>query len=90
MKKSVSITELLCQIKDKRRRQGTRHSLENILLTVIIGIMSGYHGYRSMEDFCERYEEELNATLGYPKHGLASHSAIRRVVMEIDFNVLSQ
>lgn len=89
MKKSVSITDLLCQIKDKRRKQGTRHSLENILLTVIIGTMSGYHGYRSMEDFCERYEKELNATLGYPKHGLASYSAIRRLVMEIDFNILS-
>ena len=89
MKKSVSIAQLLCQIKDKRRKQGTRHSLENILLTVIIGTMSGYHGYRSMEDFCERYSGELESALGYPKHGLASYSAIRRVLMEIDFNILS-
>lgn len=89
MKKSVSIAHLLCQIKDKRRKQGTRHSLENILLTVIIGTMSGYHGYRSMEDFCERYSEELQVALGNPKHGLASYSAIRRVLMEMDFNVLS-
>ena len=51
--------------------------------------MSGYHDYRSLEDFCARYNNELNAALGHPKHGVASYSAIRRVVMEIDFNVLS-
>lgn len=90
MKKSVSITELLCQVKDKRRKQGTRHSLENILLTVILATMSGYTGYRSMEDFCERYKDELNSVMGHPKHGLASYSAIRRALMEMDFNVLSQ
>lgn len=89
MKKSASITKLLCQIKDKRRKQGTRHSLENILLIVIIGTMSGYNGYRSMEDFCERYKEELHSALGNPKHGLASYSAIRRVLIEMDFNILS-
>lgn len=89
MKKSASITKLLCQIKDKRRKQGTRHSLENILLIVIIGTMSGYNGYRSMEDFCERYKDELRSVLGNPKHGLASYSAIRRVLIEMDFNILS-
>ncbi len=90
MKKSASIQELLCQIKDKRRKQGTRHSLENILLTVIIATMSGYHGYRSMEDFCDRYKDDLHLVLGQPRHGIASYSSIRRVIMEIDFNILSQ
>jgi hypothetical protein len=89
MKKSASLQELLCQIKDKRRKQGTRHSLENILLTVIMGTMSGYYGYRGMEDFCFRYKEPLREALGKPKHGVASYSAIRRLLMEIDFNVLS-
>lgn len=89
MKKSISIRALLCQIKDKRRKQGTRHSLENILLIVIIATMSGSYGYRSVEDFCRRYEEDLITALGDPKHGLASYSAIRRVIMSIDFNVLS-
>lgn len=89
MKKSVTIQDLLCQIKDKRRKQGTRHSLENILLIVIIGTMSGYYGYRGMEDFCTRYRKELEEALNQPKHGLASYSAIRRALMEMDFNVLS-
>lgn len=89
MKKSTSLTELLCQVKDKRRKQGTRHELPEILLTVIISTMSGYYGYRGMEDFCLRYEKELRKALGSPKHGVASYSCIRRVLMDLDFNVLS-
>lgn len=81
--------ELLCQIKDKRRKQGTRHSVSNILLTVILGTMSGYYGYRGLEDFCHRYKKEIALALGKPKHGIPSYSSIRRVIMDIDFNVLS-
>lgn len=90
MKKSTSLTELLCKIKDKRRKQGTRHEVSEILLTVIISTMSGYYGYRGMEDFCTRYENELKEALGNPKHGIPSYSCIRRVLMDLDFNVLSQ
>jgi len=70
MKKSKSIQALLYQLKDNRRGQGKRHSLDNILLTVILGTLSGYHGYRGMEDFCTRYNNELRSILGNPKHGM--------------------
>ncbi len=90
MKKSTNLTELLCQVKDKRRKQGTRHELSEILLTVILSTMSGYNGYRGMEDFCIRYEKDLRTALGNPKHGIASYSCIRRVLMDLDFNILSQ
>lgn len=89
MKKPTNLTELLCQVKDKRRKQGTRHELPEILLTVIISTMSGYYGYRAMEDFCKRYEKALEDVLGNPKHGVASYSCIRRVLIDLDFNVLS-
>ncbi len=89
MKKSTTLTALLCQVKDKRRKQGTRHSLSDILIIVIMATMSGFNGYRSLEDFCEKYQDELMEALGYPKHGLASYSAIRRVMMELDFNIVS-
>lgn len=52
--------------------------------------MSGYNSFRSFEDFCENYEDDLSNALGNPKHGLPSHSCIRRVVIDLDFNVLSQ
>jgi hypothetical protein len=89
MKRSTSLTELLCQVKDKRRKQGTRHSLSDILLITILAHMSGYIGYRSIEDFCKRYESDLHQLLGYPKHGIASYSSIRRVIMDLDFNVVA-
>lgn len=90
MKKSPSIQELLCEIKDTRRAQGRRHSLDNILLTVILGTMSGYYGYRALDDFRDRYNDEIRLALGNPKHGVASYSCIRRVVSSLDFNILSQ
>lgn len=90
MKKSATLTELLCQVKDKRRKQGRRHSLSDVLTIVIIGTMSGFYGYRSMEDFCQRYKHDLQSALGHPKHGLASYSAIRRVIMELDFDVVAE
>jgi len=89
MKKSASLIELLCQIKDNRRKQGTRHEISDILIIVIIGTMSGYLGYRGLEDFCNRYKDELEDVLGNPKHGIASYSCIRRVIMNLDFNVVS-
>jgi hypothetical protein len=89
MKTSVSLTDLLCRIKDKRRKQGTRHSIEAILLTVILAFMSDCRSYRSVEDFCTRYKDDLLHVLGYPKHGVASYSSIRRVLMGLDFDELS-
>jgi hypothetical protein len=90
MRKSATLTDLLCQIKDKRRKQGTRHRLSDILQVVILGTMSGYYGYRALEDFCKRYENDLQIVLGQPKHGVPSSSCIRRVIMELDFNIVSQ
>lgn len=90
MKKSATLTELLCGLKDNRREQGRRHSLKDILLITILGSMSGYIGYRSLEDFCICYEDDLKLILGKPKHGLASYSAIRRVIMDLDFDKVSE
>lgn len=90
MKQPVALTELLCQLKDKRRKQGRRHSQSDILLTVIIATMSGCRGYRSMEDFCIRYQRQICHALGHPRHGVASYSSIRRVLMEVDFEALSR
>lgn len=84
-----SLSKLLCQVKDKRRSQGTRHKVSDIIKIVIMGTISGYHGYRSIGDFCDRYRVQIEQALGLPKHGLASYSSIRRVIMQVDFEELS-
>jgi hypothetical protein len=90
MKKTTSLTYLLSKIKDKRRKQGTRHSMENILIVLILSIMNGYNGYHALDDFMKRFENELERVLKFPKHGLPSYSAIRRLLINVDFNIVSQ
>ena len=90
MKKTISLTNLLSKIKDKRRKQGTRHTVTTILVIVILSTLSGYNVYHALDDFMIRYKKELKELLKSPKHGLPSYSAIRRVVMNLDFNIVSQ
>ncbi|MBK8845652.1 MAG: transposase family protein [Bacteroidetes bacterium] len=73
----------------KRRKQGTRHSFENIYVIVILSTMNGYIGYRGMEDFMIRFKTELESVLKSPTHGLPSYSSIRRVMQHTHFNIVS-
>jgi predicted transposase YbfD/YdcC len=50
---------LLGQIPDFRRPQGRIHSLQQILVIIIMALMSGYLGYRAMGDFAMRNQNEL-------------------------------
>jgi len=51
--------------------------------------MSGYIGYRAWGDFVTRHRQVLIKTFNIRKHGVPSYSAIRRVIMGIDFEKLT-
>jgi hypothetical protein len=89
-KNKTSLIALLSKIKDKRRSCGKRHELIHILLVVIMGTMSGYEGYRGIEAFIERFEVDLVELLKIERGEVASLSTVRRVLMSLDFNCLSQ
>lgn len=78
------------RIKDPRRQQGQRHSLELMLLLTLMSIMSGYIGYRAIGDFVKRNKDELLSLLDPPKKRLPSFDAIRDLLIRIDFNEVSQ
>ena len=61
--KSVSLVALLGTINDPRRGQGKMHSLDHILIIIIMALMSGYFGVRATGDFVEKHEKELIALL---------------------------
>ena len=48
-----SLIDYLKQIPDERNAGGRRHPLWLILLIMILGIMSGYWGYRGLGRFVE-------------------------------------
>lgn len=83
------ITELK-KVPDFRTQQGQRYPLWLVLLFVIMGTMSGCKGYRSLGDFVKRHKDSLVEVLSIPISRVPSYSTIRRVMMRVNFQMLTQ
>ena len=59
-----------------------------VLLIIIMGMMSGYWGYRQLGRFVERHRRELIKRLQIPKARVPSYSVIRRVMLALDYEQL--
>lgn len=57
---------------------------------MILGIMSGYWGYRGLGRFVERHRRQLIETLEIPAARVPSYSTLRRVMMQLDYQALTQ
>jgi len=80
---NMSLREALSKLEDNRRGQGRMHSIENIMMIVIMGTMSGCHGFQPIGDFVKREHKALVKYLN-PKNGkLPSVPIIWRVVTNI-------
>lgn len=84
----MSLIEHLQQIRDFRTQP--RYPLWAVLLLVIMGTMSNGLGYRALEDFVERHQAALLELMELPHKRLPSYSTIRRVMVRIDFEELTQ
>lgn len=83
-----SLIEYLKQIPDFRDPRGCRHPLWLVLLLVIMGMMSGYYGYRDIGRFVERHRWALSKALKIGGAQVPSYSTIRRVMMGVDYTEL--
>jgi len=83
-----SLIDYLKQIPDHRDPHGLRHPLWLVLLIIIMGMMSGYWGYRQLGRFVERHRRELIKRLQIPQARVPSYSAIRRVMVDLDYEEL--
>lgn len=84
-----SLIDYLKEVPDERDPHGKRHPLWLILLIMIMGIMSGYWGYRGLGRFVERHRRELIELFEVSRAEMPSYSTIRRVMMQIDYEKLS-
>jgi DDE_Tnp_1-associated len=84
-----SLIDYLKSVPDQRHPSGRRHPLWLILLIIIMGIMSGYWGYRGLGTFVERHRRNLIKTLKIPNARVPSYSTIRRVMIGLDYQVLA-
>jgi hypothetical protein len=85
-----SLIDYLKEIPDERDPSGRRHPLWLILLIMILGIMSGDWGYRGLGRFVERHRRQLIDTLKIPGARVPSYSTIRRVMIQVDYQALTQ
>jgi hypothetical protein len=83
-----NLFESLKELKDYRRGQGQRHSLQTILIIVIMAIMSGVKGERAIARFAKNNEEELIELLKIKRKQVPSRSVISGLIQNIDFNQL--
>jgi len=85
-----SLIDYLKDIPDFRERQGCRHQQWFVLLIIIMGIISGYWGYRGLGRFVERHRRELIKLLSIPQARVPSYSTIRRVMMGLNYEELAK
>ncbi len=87
---TLSLITELTKVGDFRTTQGQRHPLWLVLLLIIMGTMSGCTGYRGLGDFVKRHKQSLIEILEIPKERVPSYSTIRRVMMRVNFEQLTQ
>ena len=85
-----SLVDYLKEIDDHRDTHGRRHPLWLILLIMILGIMSGYWGYRGLGRFVERHRRQLIQVLNIPQARVPSYSTLRRVMIDLDYDAVTQ
>ncbi|NES84580.1 MAG: transposase family protein [Moorea sp. SIO2B7] len=81
----MSLIDYLQEIPDYRTKNGCRHPLWLVLLIIIMGMISGYWGYRQLGRFVERHRLQLIKLLNIPKARVPSYSTIRRVMIKLDY-----
>jgi predicted transposase YbfD/YdcC len=86
----MNLIEQLQQIPDYRNIKGLRHELWLVLLLILLGAMTGYWGYRPLEDFTVVHRENLIKLLCLePTVKFPSYSTFRRILQNIDFQPLT-
>ena len=75
--------DLLCKIKDHRRRQGRRYQLEHILLFSVLAILSNATSYRKVQAFIEAHYETLDKAFDLNWQHLPAYTTIRAIIQGV-------
>lgn len=80
----MTLLEMLLQVPDHRSAAGRRHELSDVLMMCIMGIMSGYFGYRELGRFVERHHRDFQQSFRLLHH-VPTFVTIRSILQDVDF-----
>jgi hypothetical protein len=86
---NYKVLDFFNSLKDPRRGQGQRHSLQNILTIVIMAILSGHQGLRGFARFAASNESELTEVLKL-KHGVPCYYTFQTVLTALNEQIVAQ
>jgi hypothetical protein len=70
---------------DVRSDLGKRYRLDDLLIMIILGMLSGCYGYRELGTFVKANRAVLVDLLGLKRNAVPSHVTIRTVMLGLDF-----
>jgi hypothetical protein len=79
----VAILKAFEGMPDKRRKQGTRHSLQLCLALFTLAVAAGNQGFLAIGDWLKYHHDELKDLFKVER--IPSFSAIRRVLLRVDY-----
>lgn len=86
--KQQNIFVLLKTLKDYRRKEGKRHSLETVLLIIIMAVMAGAKGERAIARFAQNNKKTLIKALEIKRGEVPTRYVIKGIIKNIDFKAL--
>jgi hypothetical protein len=89
MNNHLNLFELLGTLKDYRRKQGRRHSLQLVLLIAIMAVMAGAKSERAVARFAENNKADLIKALKITRGEVPSRYVIAGVLRHTDFQELA-
>jgi hypothetical protein len=90
MDSTKTLVTYLKQVPDFRRAEGKRYPLPTLLVMIIMAIMSGRYGYRSIARFMDANRKALITQLGLQRPEMPSHVTVRTILEGIDFGQLNK
>lgn len=84
---NYNLQDFVSLLDDPRRGQGQRHSLENVLMIVVMAILSGHQGFRGFERFAKANSVELTEALKL-KHGVPTYQTFHAVLTKLGSQLL--
>ncbi len=79
----MTFIECFSKIKDPRRSQGMRTSLEQLLTMTVLSYLCGHFGYRGVHRFCVENVDFFVNHLSL-RHGVPSHVSFRSVLSQLN------